>query len=779
MEFKQSDLTKELGSNFIEYAAAVNSDRAIPDASSGLKPVARRILYAAYSNGISSSKAHVKCASIVGQTIADLHPHGDTSVYGALVRLSQPWVMRYPLLDFHGNVGNIGGDGPAHYRYTEARLAKITEDGLLQGIKKNNVLMMKTFDERHEEPVTLPAIFPNLLCNPNEGIGVAMASKWASHNLREVADAIFTYMDGGDPMLPGPDFPTGGVVINKNDIPNIMRTGRGSVKIRGKYIIEKQNIIFTEIPYGQTIEGLLTEIGELSDKKEIEGIAHLRDESNKKGLRIVIECEKGENPEAIVRHLFAKSNLQSSFSYNQVALVDKTPVELNLKDCIKIYTEHNIDCIKKEAEFDLNKAKARLNIVNGLLKALEDIDNIITLIKTSESSSDARVRLIATYSFNEEQAKAIVEMKLGKLAGLERIEIQQEATELEEEVKTLTTLLNSEVEQKIELRNRLKALVTKYGDARRTELAQIEIPKKEKEVELVVPEECVVVISQTGDIKRIPKTAFRVQKRNGKGVKTEDDAVLEVISTNTVDTLMLFTNKGKMYRLLVDAVPAGTNASKGVRVGTLIKMDADEKVMAITSLYRKSSAKYVVFITKQGQIKKTTLEEYTGGNRSTGIIAIKLKEGDSIANVTFAEQEEFILVTRHGMAIRFETSSITPVGRVAAGVKSIKLDEDDEVLVGLPIKHASDSLAIFTEQGTGKMVPLAEYPVQGRSGKGLKTSGSNKIIGAALVSDEDSILIIGRPTSICVSASELPQMGRTAIGNQMIKGSTPQRIVKL
>ena len=778
MEFKQNDLVHELGTNFIEYAAAVNTDRAIPDATSGLKPVARRILYAAYAGGRTSNKPHVKNATIVGDVIGHYHPHGDSSVYGALVRLAQPWVMRYALLDFHGNLGNIGGDGPAHYRYTAARLSKTTEDGLLQGIKKNNVRFQKTFDESGEEPVTLPALFPNLLCNPNMGIGVAMACNWAPHNLGEVADAIFAYMDGAEPMLPGPDFPTGGVVINKNDIPTIMRTGHGTVRVRGRYKIEKQNIVFYEIPYGVQTEALLADIGKLCDTKELEGIENLRDESNKKGMRIVIEYEKGANPDAIVKQLFAKTDLQSSFSYNQVALVDKTPTELNLKQCCEIYVDHNLRCIQNEAQFDLEKAQDRLHIVEGLLRALEDIDNIIALIKKSASAAAAKDALIATYKFSEVQAKAIVDMKLGKLAGLEKVELNQEADELRKEVEELNTLFLNETKQLEVLRERLTAFVKKYGDARRTGLEQIELPKAEKELETVVAEDCVVIATQNGDIKRVPAASFKIQKRNGKGVKTADDAILDMISTNTIDTLMFFTNKGKMYRLLVDKVPAGTNASKGGRIGALINIEADEKVVAMTSLYRKSQAEYVIFLTKNGLFKKTKLEEYMSTKRSTGIAAINLKEGDSIATVTFANEEDFIVITKQGMSIHFETKDIAPIGRVTTGVKSIKLNEGDEVLTGLPIKHKTDTVATFSANSMGRKTLLDEFPVQGRGGKGLKI-GSGDLVGAAMISDEDNLLIVGSPNSICISATEIPLLARTSLGNIMIKNSTIKGVIKL
>ena len=778
----QNDLIKELGTNFIEYAVAVNTDRALPDARSGLKPVATRILYGAYDGGRVSSKPHVKCARIVGDVMGNLHPHGDSSIYGALVRLAQPWVLRYPLIDFHGNMGNIDGDGPAAARYTEARLSKLAEAGMLTGLKKNCVDFIPNYDESSTEPVTLPAIFPNLLCNPNTGIGVAMACNWLPHNLREVADAIYAYMDGETEItLPGPDFPTGGVIINKKDIPAILRTGHGSVKVRGQYKIEKQNIIFYEIPYGTKTEDLMTEIGKASDEKAIEGISEIRNESNKKGLRIVIECEKGASPESVVRKLFAKTNLQTSVSYNQVALIDKTPTELGLIDCIKIYVEHNIKCIVREAEFDLKKALARLEIVKGLLKALEDIDNIVQLIKTSESASAAKVRLIEKYNFTENQAKAILDMKLAKLANLEKVELQNEKLELEKTIEELDALINNNNLQYAELKSRLQTIVKKFGDDRKTELAQIDIKPEEKEIAEVVPEDCVVILSQTGDIKRIPAKSFRTQKRGGKGVKSEDDLILKALHTNTIDTLMAFTNKGKMYRLLVDNIPVGTNVSKGVRIGTLINMEADEKVIAATSLNRGSDAEYVLFFTKNGLIKKTSLSEYMKVKRSTGIAAINLKEGDSIANVVFAKDEEVIVVTKEGMSIHFPTKDISPIGRVTAGVKAIKLAEGDYVIGGYPIKD-STHVAVFSEKGLGKKVKISEMTIQARGGKGIliykPTAGTGKVAGATLVKEGDNLLLVGRPNSIYISESDVPELSRTSMGNIMIKDSKILSVVK-
>lgn len=781
-KYQINDLQYELSKNFIEYAAAVNLDRSIPDARSGLKPVARRILWGAYDGGYSSNKEYAKCAKIVGDVMGNWHPHGDSSIYGALVHLSQPWVMRYPLIDFHGNMGNIGGDGPAAYRYTNARLEKLAEEGMLSGLKKKVVDFMPNYDENDEEPETLPAVFPNLLCNPNTGIGVAMACNWLPHNLNEVGTAIIDYMEGREPVLPGPDFPTGGIIINKNDIPAIMKSGKGSVKVRGKYNIENQNIIFYEIPYGITLESLLTEIGEVCDAKEIEGISEVRDESNKKGLRIVIECQKDANPDTIVKKLFAKTDLQTAISYNQVALVDKTPTELNLIDCIQIYVKHNISCIVREAQFDLTKAQARLEIVKGLLKALEDIDNIVNLIKKSKSSADAISNLIAVYGFTENQAKAIVDMKLGKLAGLEKVELQTEKANLDESVKNLNILMSSEEEQKNLLKNRLTAIMNKYGDTRRTELTQIDVKPEEQEIAEVAPEDVVVVLTQSGDIKRVPTKNFGAQRKKGVGVKTLDDAILDTISTNTIDTLMFFTNKGKMYRLLVDNVPAGTNKVRGVRLASLISMDDDEKVVAMTSLYRKSTAKYVVFFTKKGLLKKTELSEYTKVKKSTGIQAIKLNEEDSIANVTFLEDEEVIVITKNGMSIHFDTASINPIGRVTAGVKTIKLDEDDEVLIGLPIHNESDCVALFTERGYAKKTPVNDFPYQGRAGKGVvcykAVPATGKLVGAAMVENKDSVLLIGKPNSICILATDIPELTRTSLGN-IIFQSNVNYVVKL
>ena len=776
-----NNIINELSTNFIEYAVACNTDRAIPDAKSGLKPVAKRILWSAYEEGRTSSKPHVKAARIVGDVMGRYHPHGDSSIYGAMVRLSQPWIMRYPLIDWHGNNGNIAGDGPAAARYTEARLSKLAEEGLLNGIKKKNVDFIPNYDETLEEPVTLPSVFPNLLCNPNTGIGVAMACNWAPHNLNDVGQCITDYLNGNDVSLPGPDFPTGGLIINKNDIPKIMETGHGTVKIRARYTIEKDKIIFYEIPYGTTIEGLIAEVGDATEKKEIEGISDIHDESSKK-IRIVITCEKGVDPEFIIKKLYQKTNFQTSFSYNQVALIDKTPTELNLKDAIKIYVDHNIECIIKECEFDLKKAQDRLEIVNGLLKALEDIDNIIALIKKSESAVAAKENLIAKYNFTENQAKAILAMRLSSLAKLEKIELEKEAKELEEKIKDLKNILSNDDRKKEILQTRLEMLVKKYGDARRTEITQIEETKDDEVSKVEIkPEDVVVVLSRTGDIKRIPKKNFKVQHKKGVGVKTLDSAILSAISTNTINTLMLFSNTGKMYRLLVDKIPEGTNTSKGTNIKNLISLDSNENIAAAAETSRKK-ANYVIFITKNGLIKKTKIEEYISLKKNTGVQAIKLKENDSVFNVLFGEDTtELLFITKNGLSLRIKTDDIRPIGRLTSGVKGIALKEEDELVSVLDL-YDKANIAIITSKGKAKKILNKDFIIQGRGGRGtscMKLEQGDFIAAAALVELDSSLLIVGKPNSICIPASELIEQTKGGSGTLAIERSLVQTMVRL
>lgn len=770
MTSNQVELTHELGTNFINYAMAVNTDRSIPDATTGLKPVHKRILYCALDDGNTSNKKHVKCANIVGSMLAKWHPHGDTAVYDALVRLAQPWIMRYPLIDFHGNRGNQIGDPPAHYRYTECRLAKISEDGILDGVKKHCVDFVPNFDETREEPVNLPAVFPNLLCNPNSGIGVALACSWAPHNLKEVATAINDYLDGKEPMLPGPDFPTGGLVLNKDDIPKIMSTGKGTVRIRAKYECDGNDIIFNEIPYGLTVEKVVQELNDLADiEGKLDGVSEIKDETTKKSVRIVLRCKKDANIAKIISTVFAETSLQTSFSYNQVALVDGEPKLLNLKDCIEVYVKHNLSCIVKEYNFNLNKAKARLHIVEGLLKALEYIENIISTIRSSDTTTNAKKALQEKYGFSEEQAKAITDMKLGKLASLEKVEIENERAELLSTIENIMEILNSRDKQIAMLRERLDTIVKKYGDDRITELAQIAIEKKQKEPIVVEPKDCVIIITSKNTIKRIDAKSFKPQKRNTTGVKTGSDMIIFSQKTNTQDVLMVFTSKGKMYRLLVDNIPEGTNASAGAPLSSLIEFEDGEKPMAFTTLSADNDKKFIFFATKKGIIKKVPLEEYNSLKR-TGVTAIKFKEGDELAAVTFINQEEMMLVTKNGMSIRFAAAGMPISSRTAQGVKGMNVAEDDQVIAALPISNSASYLAIVSIDGLGKRTELKEFTIQNRGGKGLSCY-KNPIAGAELIVDDGMLLISGDKTSIVVKATELPILNRTSLGNIMLKNN--------
>ena len=770
------ELTKELSQNFLDFSHEVNYQRAFADARDGLKPGQRACLWEMYKRGYKSSKPHVKSAKISGGVIANWWPHGDTAIYETFARMSQKWINNIPEIDWHGANGSIQISGePAASRYTEARLTKLVEEGMLSNINKNNVPMKPNFSDDDEWPVVFPSVFPRLMVNGCQGIGSTIANVWLPHSFIEVANIIDKYISTGEIDYDNiaPSFPTGGIIINKKELPIIYKTGKGKVILRGKAEIKDNYIIITEIPYQVYVEPLIERIKKYAIEEENSGIENVINKSSK---NIYIEIECSSNPAAILKKLYSKTNLQKTFNANQYALTEKgIPALLTLKDYLNIYVNHNIQCIINEVKFDLNKAIDRLEIVNGLLKALEDIDNIIALIKKSDNATAAKESLIEKYQFTENQAKAILAMRLSSLAKLEKIELEKEAKELENKINNLKNILSSEDRQKDILKSRLAGLVKKYGDARRTELTHIESKPEDKIIEEVVPEDCVVILSQTGNIKRVPKKSFKIQRRNGKGVKTKDDIIMSTISTNTIDNLLLFTKKGKMFKIIVNEVPVGTNASKGSHVGTLINMDYDDEVIAITSLKRSNTAKYVVFFTKKGLMKKTFLNEYTKIKRSTGISAIKINEGDSIANVEFINEENILIITKNGMSIHFESKNINPIGRVAAGVKTIKLDENDEVVIGLPIHSDNDIVAIFSTKGYGKKTSIKEFTVQGRGGKGLviykPSAAYGQIVGATIISDNDTILLTGQPNSICIAATDLPLLTRTSFGNIMIKSN--------
>ena len=775
----------ELSQNFIDFSHEANCQRAFADARDGLKPGQRACLWEMYFKGYSSSKPHVKSAKISGGTVASWWPHGTTAIYDTFARMSQPWINNIPEVDWHGGNGSIQISGEAAAdRYTEARLAKTTEEGMLQNLKKHNVPMKLNFSEDEEWPEVFPAIYPRLMINGCQGIGSTIANVWLPHALDVIAASINDYILTGniDYSKLYPSFPTGGIIINQKELHNIYETGKGRVILRGKTTIEDNKILISEMPYQVYVEPFIEQIKELINKEELTGISNILNKSNKNNLLIEIECD--ETPLKVLNKLYAKTDLQKTFNANQYALVGKTPKLLTYKEYLDIFLNHNYDCIKKEFEFDLDKSQKRLELVIGLIKALEDIDNIINLIKSSESSSDAIKNLISKYQFTELQAKGIVDMKLGRLAKLEKVELNKEKEELTSNIEKYQQIINSEEKRKELYLERFNNFVKKFPNPQKTEITQITEPtKKEKEIEFIEPEKCVVVLTESGLVKRIPATSFKTQRRNGKGVKTQDDITSMVIRTNTIDSLMIFTNKGKMYRLLINDIPEGTNVSKGQSIKSLITMDINEQPTVIYSIYRDTDAKFVLFTTKNGIVKKTPLDEYIKTQKRTGIAAINIREDDELVSVNLIKDENILFVTSGGYSMRIKAEDISISSRIAIGYKGITLHSDDSVVAVLPIRNNEDSLAIFSTNGMGKKFPVSECPVQNRGGKGLicykPTNSSGLIAAATLISDEDNILICGDKTSLCISATEIPSLGRVSIGNQLIKGSNIVSVSKV
>ena len=789
-EILKTPIINEVEQSFLDYSLSVITDRAIPSAEDGLKPVARRILWDMFDKGYMNNKKFVKCAQPVGDTMGRFHPHGDSSIYGALVWLSQPWNMRYPLIAFHGNNGSRDGDEPAAYRYTECKLSKMGEE-MLADIKKNTADWQLAYTDEEEEPIYLPGRIPNLLVNGTSGIAVAMACSFAPHNLNEIMDAANYLLENPKceikellNFVSGPDFPTGGVIINKDELPAAYMTGKGRARIRGEYVIEsnrgQDSIVFTSIPYKVSKEQLIIEIDKLCEDGVIDGVTAIRDETNKEGVRFVIELAKGVSTEPIIAKLFKNTRLEDTYSINQVALVNKKPELLNLKRLLEIYNEHQKDVLLRKTKFDADKIAHKIHILDGLLIALEDIDNVIALIKKSESAAAAKVALMNQYKLSEDQAKAILDMKLSKLAKLEKVEIQEERKSLAAELERLNGILANPIP---ELQNIYGTLKKIYGDVRRSSIIQVASTKEEKEIEFVEPEKCVVVLTESGLVKRIPATSFRTQRRNGKGVKTQDDITSMVIKTNTIDSLMVFTDHGKMYRLLVNDIPVGTNASVGQSIKSLIAMDTNESPTVIYSIYRDTDAQYVLFTTKNGLVKKTALDEYIKTKKKTGVAAINIKDGDELVSVNLIKDEPIIIVTKNGSAIKFNSTEIGQTSRTTSGVKGITLNTGDSVISTLVIRHDTDELAIFSESGLGKRCALTEIPLQKRSGKGLAcykpTTSTGNVAAAALVTNEDSVLICGDKSSLCLSAVEIPSLGRASVGNQLIKNNKVLSVSKV
>ena len=700
----------------------------------------------------------------------------DSSCYGVLCKMSQSYLMRYPLIIGQGSLGTQeNNEMRASSRYTEAK-PSIYTDLMMNDFKKDVVPLKETYNGEYMEPVVLPGLFPNAICNGRQAIGISMSHNSLPHNLREVCDAIIAYIKNNNltldellNIMPGPDFPLPNVIINKNDIKEAYRTGHSatSLKVRGMYEIKDNKIIFTSIPYRTYRNKIKEQIEKNVDQFE-NIIEDFNDESALGNNKLVFTLVKGANIQVALNKIFALTDLQTTVSYNMNFIVNGTPKLCSLLDMIKYYVEHQIEVLLKATEYDKIKAEKRKHILEGLILILDNIDRAIELIRNSKDTAEAKIQLIKEFSIDEEQAKAILDMKLARLTKLDKNNLLEELEEKKIIIAECNKIINEEDYRNLKLIEKIQWLKAKYGDERRTELAQIEIPKEEKEIAYVEPEKCVVVMTESGLIKRIPTASFRKANRNTKGVKTQDDITHIVIRTNTIDNLMIFSNKGMMYRLLVDNIPVGTNASQGTNIKALVPMAADETPATIYSIYRETDAKYVLFATKNGLVKRTSLEEYTKTKKKSGLQATKINDDDELVSVSLMDNEDIVMLTKQGMSIHFKGEEISIYGRTAAGLKGINLKEGDEVVAALPIRDTKDNVAIFTENGVGKQVALSDFTLQKRGGKGVAVS-KLPIAAASMLNNGDKILIMGDKNNLCISGEDIPVMGRTAQGVQLIK----------
>ena len=752
------DIREELSKNFIDFAAEANGQRAFPDARDGLKPGQRACLWEMYVKGYTSNKPHVKSAKVDGGVAATWWPHGTTAIYDTFARMSMPWINNIPEVDFHGSNGNqVIGAAPAADRYTEARLAPASEQGFLSEMKKNPVPMIKNFSEDEEWPEVLPAIFPRLAVNGSQGIGVTVAQVWLPMNLGELATAIKGYIHSGtlDVSEGLIDFPTKGIIINKDDLHIIHETGKGKVILRGKVEIKGNNILITELPYQVYVEPFIDDIKKLIKEGTLTGIDDILNKSDKKRLLVEISCT--ENPEQVLKMLYAKTDLQKNFNANQFALVGKTPRMLTLKDYIDIYVQHNLNCIQKEYQFDLDKATKKLEVTQGLIKALASIDDIIVLIKQSDSSKDAIGKLVTKYGFTETQAKAIVDMKLGRLAKLEAVELNKTEQGLQSDITEFNRILNSEVNQKELFLTRLDTFTKKFGFPRRTQLTQIEIPKESKSKPEFIPEPCGIVITTTHTIKRMAKAIK--PKANEYFLMNQE--------TDTSDWLSVFTAAGKMYKIQTKDIPEGTTASKGIGIAALLEMSSDTPVAYF--LHSQFGEGTLLFVTSRGQIKCAKMEEFTS-TRKGGVIATKLREGDSVTAVMEYHGEDVEVITKKGMSIHLRGSDIPTQGKNTLGVKGMNIAEDDSVAQVLLIPKDTIGLVVIAETGQGKRIPLSELPPQGRGGKGVSITPKNDFAGAVFITKEDSRILFVMPSGVkSESARQIPLHSRVNTGVQIIK----------
>lgn len=771
------DILDEAKDNFLTYAEEVLTDRAIPAAEDGLLSAQRKILWTMedYLKMDNKSKTK-KCNAIIGSTLATSYFHGDIACYGVLRKMAQEFLMRYPLVTGQGQLGTQeNNDMFSSSRYTEAKPSKFT-DLMMNDFSKNVVPTKETYNGEFQEPIILPSLFPNAICNGRQAIGISMAHNSAPHNLTEVCNAAIALIEKGDltidevlSYIPGPDFPLGGTVLNIKDVRAAFASGKSNVslKIQGDYEIDGQDIIFTSIPY-RTYRNKIKEQIEKNIDVLSELIDDFDDESNIGQNKLVFHVKDGVSVSKALNKLFLLTDLQSTLSYNMNYIVNGTPKLCSMVDLLHAYVNHQEDVLVNATTFDKEKAEARAHILEGLIAAVDKIDEVIALIKQSAGRADARTKLMDFLSVDEVQANAILDMKLGKLTRIDKEELVNELKEKKEFIaKCIEILTDKEVRNKV-LISKITQLRDTYGDARRTKLLNTDIPKQEKEVVVVEPKDCVVVVTKKNTIKRIDAKNFKAQKRNTTGVKT-GDIVLFSQKTNTQDTLMVFSSKGKMYRVLVDNIPEGTNASNGTPISTLIEFENGEKPMAFTTMTRDTDKKFIFFATKNGTIKKVPLDEYDKMKR-TGIIAISFKDGDELADVTFINQEQMLLVTKNGMAIRFGTAEMPISSRTAQGVKGMKLNDGDSVIAALPIMDSADYLAIVSKNGLGKKMQIDELTLQNRGGKGLLCY-KGEIAGAEIIKESDNLLINGDKSSIVISGKDIPTLGRISMGNIMLKNN--------
>lgn len=783
---KDVDVKEEMKSSFLDYSMSVIISRALPDVRDGLKPVHRRILYTMYEKGLDPNKPYHKCADTVGAVLGAYHPHGDASVYDALVRLAQDFSMRYMLVDGHGNFGSVDGDPPAAYRYTEARMSKISCE-MLTDIDKKTVDFQPNFDDRLEEPTVLPSRFPNLLVNGSDGIAVGMATKIPPHNLGETIDAACALIDNPDidlaglmDYMPGPDFPTGGIIMGRSGIRATYATGRGKITVRAKTeIVEAKNgrykIIVTGLPYQVNKARLIEYIADLVKDKRIDGISNIEDHSDRQGMHIEIDVKREASASIVLNNLFNLTQLQTTFGAIMLAIVDGVPKILNLKEMLTEYVNFQQEIIRRRTEFDLKKAKDREHILEGLKIAIDFIDEVISIIRNSKDQATAKVNLMERFGLDDVQAQAIVQMRLGQLTNMERTKIEDEIAALKTKIEEYNAILADEGRQREIIKEELIVIRNKFADPRRTEICAV---NGEVDIEDLIPnQECVLTLTQFGYVKRLAVDTYKIQNRGGRGVsgmsRREEDVATEMFVINSHDYVLFFTDKGRVYRLKCYEVPEGSRQSKGMNIANLLPIAADEKVTSMIRVPEFDEEKYLVMVTKQGIIKRISLNAYNTA-RKGGLIALELNEGDELAWVRLTDgNQQVIVATKNGLAIRFEETDVRPMGRQARGVKAISLREGDCV-VGMCVVANDDLILTASETGFGRISNVSDYRLQSRGGKGITNYHTEKYGNVAAVSavklDEDIIIISQEGVIIRIAADTV------RICNRPSKGVTLMRI---